>query len=290
MTLPLLAGIGEIAGDYDGFILDLWGVLHDGTAPFPGVLDALGRLRAAGKRIAILSNAPRRAAAVVERITEIGIAPEFYDHLHSSGEETWQHLAKRDDPFYRALGRRCWVIGPSRDDAMLTGLELTRVSTVEGADFILNIGPWFWRETVDDFEPVLQSARRRDVPMVCANPDLVVIHQGRRSICAGAIAQRYECLGGRVRQHGKPLPSVYETCFGLLGIADRRRILAVGDSLRTDIAGANGVGIDALLVADGIHGDEFGVARGELPDPTQLNAAVAASGYRPVAAVPRFRW
>jgi ribonucleotide monophosphatase NagD (HAD superfamily) len=126
--------------------------------------------------------------------------------------------------------------------------------------------------------------------MVCANPDLVVIQQGHRSICAGAVAERYEALGGRVRWHGKPFASVYHTCFGLLGIAEKSRILAVGDSLRTDIAGAAGAGIDSLLVTGGIHAEEFGVAVGEQPDVGQLVAAIAAAGHRPSAVIAQFRW
>ena len=290
MTLRLLSGLGEIADRYDGFILDLWGVLHDGTAPFPGVLAALDELRRRGKRIAILSNAPRRAALVAERLTEIGIPPALYDHLHSSGEEAWQHLARRDDDFYRALGRVCYHIGPPRDDNMLAGLGLETVGEVELAEFILNTGPWGWDETVADYQPVLDVGCARDVPMVCANPDLVVMHRGSRVICAGALAQRYEEIGGRVRWHGKPFPAVYDTCFALLALPDRRRILAVGDSLRTDIAGANGVGIDSLLVAAGIHAEEFGVAQGQVPDIGRLTAAIAASGHRPSAAIAHFRW
>jgi HAD superfamily hydrolase (TIGR01459 family) len=290
MTLPLLTGIREMADRYDGLILDLWGVLHDGSAPFPGVIDALERLKAAGKRLVVLSNAPRRAVLVGHRMAEIGIAPELYDHIHSSGEETWQHLAARDDPFYAALGRTCYHIGPSRDDNMTAGTDLARVETVEEAEFILNTGPWGWDQTVERYEPLLAAARSRELPMVCANPDLVVVHTGRRAICAGAIAQRYEALGGRVRWHGKPFPGVYATCFALLGIADRKRILAVGDSLRTDIAGANGAGIDSVLVAGGIHSEEFGLAEGRLPDRQRLEQAVAASGQRPTAAMAHFRW
>jgi HAD superfamily hydrolase (TIGR01459 family) len=290
MTLRLLAGLGDIAPHYDGFILDLWGVLHDGTAPFPGVLEALARLKSAGKRVAVLSNAPRRAALVASRMAEIGIPPTFYDDIHSSGEETWQHLRRRDDPFHAGLGRRCYHIGPPRDENMLAGIDLTSVTEVDAAEFILNTGPWGSEETVADYEALLIRAYVRALPMVCANPDLVVMHQGRRMICAGALAQRYEELGGRVRWHGKPFPSVYETCFALLGIADRRRILAVGDSLRTDIAGAENVGIDSLLVAGGIHGEEFGVAEGEMPALERLAAGIAASGHRPSAVVARFRW
>ena len=291
MNLRLLTGLREIAADYDGFILDLWGVLHDGSKPYPGVLEALAQLKAADKRIAVLSNAPRRAALVASRMAEIGIPPELYDHVHSSGEEAWQHLKHRDDPFYAALGRACYHLGPSRDDNMVEGIDLERVASVEEAEFILNTGPsWGWEETVADYEALLVAARARDLPMVCANPDLVVIHEGRPAICAGALAQRYEVLGGRVRWHGKPFPSVYATCFARLGIADRRRILAIGDSLRTDIAGANAAGIDSVLVAGGIHSEEFGLAEGELPDRARLAAGIAASGHKPSAVIARFHW
>ena len=288
--IPVLAGIGEIADRYDGYILDLWGVLHDGHAPFPGVIDCLTRLKSSGKHLVILSNAPRRAHLVEERVAEIGIPRTLYDHLLSSGEEVWQHLKRRDDPFYAALGSVCYHIGPPRDDNMLSDLGLRRVEDVAKAEFILNTGPWGWDQSVANYEAALQGGRARDLPMVCANPDLVVMHRGSRVICAGALAQRYEEIGGRVRWHGKPFPSVYDTCFGLLGIANRQRILAVGDSLRTDIAGANGVGIASLLILGGIHGEELGVSPGMLPDPARLAKAAAQSGHRPSYAMAHLTW
>lgn len=286
----LLTGIGEVADSYDGFILDVWGVLHDGLKPFPGVLDALARLRAGGKRVVVLSNAPRRARPVAKRLAEIGIPPDLYDHIHTSGEETWQHLKRRDDPFYSALGRACYLVAPTREDTVLDGLDLERVDAVEDAEFIFTAGPWGWDEDVVRYEAMLQSARRLDLRMVCANPDLVVHHQGRRAICAGAIAQRYEELGGTVRWHGKPFAAVYKTVLALLGVADRSRILAVGDSLRTDIAGANGASIDSVLVAAGIHHAEFGAPPGELPDAERLDKAIDAAGIAPWAAMAELRW
>ena len=285
-----LTGFAPLAAEYDGFILDLWGVLHDGRRPFPGVIDGLTRLKQHGKRICVLSNAPRRATLVEKRMNEIGIPKGLYDHVHSSGEETWHHLVRRDDRFYAALGRRCYHIGPERDDNMLAGTDLERVAAIETAEFILNTGPSEWDETVEQYEPLLQTALARTLPMVCANPDLVVVQGSRRSICAGAVAQRYEALGGKVRWHGKPFASVYAACFALLGIADRRRILAVGDSLRTDIAGANGAGIDSVLVTGGIHAEEFGLAAGSEPDPERLAQGIAASGHAPTAVISHFRW
>ncbi len=287
---PNPAGLRELTPEYDGFILDLWGVLHDGFKPFPGVIDGLERLIAAGKRICILSNAPRRARDVIQRMSEIGIPPGLYHHVMSSGEETWRHLADRPDDFYRSLGRACLHIGPARDDGMLADVGLVPVKDVAAADFILNTGPWGWEERADHYEAVMQAARLRDLPMICANPDLVVQHGGRLAICAGTLAQRYEELGGRVRWHGKPHAPVYQTCFALLGIADKSRILAVGDSMRTDIAGAKGVGIDSLLIAGGIHAEEFGLAPGQEPDAALLAPVLAHADNAPDFVMSHFIW
>ncbi len=190
MTLRLIDGMRELAPGYDGFILDLWGVVHDGTAPFPGVLDCMGRLIAAKKRVVLLSNAPRRADDVVRRIAAIGVPSGLYHGVMSSGEEAWQHLARRDDPFYAALGRRCLHICSERDLEIREGLDLDFVDTPDEADFILNTGPAEWEDTHEDYRPLLEAARKRDLPMVCANPDLVVIHAGRMALCAGRDCRR----------------------------------------------------------------------------------------------------
>ena len=288
MTLHLYDGMRDLAASYDGVILDLWGVVHDGTAPFPGVLDCMARLIGAGKRLVLLSNAPRRSDDVVRRIARIGVPEGLYHGVMSSGEEAWQHIARRDDPFYAGLGRRALHIGSERDLEIREGLGLDFVETPEEADFILNTGPAEWEDTIADYAPVLRAARERDLPMVCANPDLVVIHNGRPALCAGALGEEYERIGGRVRWHGKPHASVYDSCLALLGIADRRRILAIGDSLRTDIAGAAGAGIDALLIAGGIHAGEF-TADGAL-DRDRIAAAIRQSGTSPIAVAARFVW
>jgi HAD superfamily hydrolase (TIGR01459 family) len=289
MAVRLIEGVRELAPDYDGFILDLWGVVHDGVRPFPSVLDCMGRLLDAGKRIVLLSNAPRRADDVVRRIEKIGVPARLYHAVMSSGEEAWQHLFRRDEPFYATLGRRCLHICSERDLEMREGLDLDWVDTAEEADFILNTGPAEWEDTQDDYAPLLRAARDRDLPMVCANPDLVVIHGGRPALCAGAIAEQYEALGGRVRWHGKPHPSVYESCLGLIGIADRCRILAVGDSLRTDIAGAAGAGIPSLFIAgSGIHGAEFATESGL--DLDRIEAALHEAGVSPIGVAAAFAW
>ena len=292
MIPRLIDGMRKIAPDYDGVILDLWGVVHDGTAPFPGVLDCMRRLGEAGRRIVLLSNAPRRADDVVRRIEQIGVPRELYHGVMSSGEECWQYLKKREDPFYAALGRRCLHIGSDRDLEMRDGLELDFVEGVGAADFILNTGPAGWDDTLADYQPVLVAAQARGLPMVCANPDLVVIHDGKPALCAGALAEEYERLGGKVRSHGKPDPSVYLSCLELLGIVDGRRILVVGDSLRTDIAGAARAGLDSVLIAGGVHAAEFGVGQDDVDglDLARVSAALTEHGLQPVGVMPRFLW
>ena len=290
MGIRLIRGVGALAPRYDGFILDLWGVVHDGVAPLPGALECLRGLIEAGKRIVLLSNAPRRAEDVVDRIDRIGVPVGLYHNVMSSGEEAWQHLARRDDSFYAALGWRCLHIGSERDIGIREGLGLELVETAEEAEFILNTGPADWDDRVEDYAPLLGRALERALPMVCANPDLVVIHGDRLAVCAGALAQWYEERGGSVRWHGKPFRSVYETCFGLLGIDDLSRILAIGDSLRTDIAGAAGAGIDSVLIAGGIHADEFGAMDGQPPDLERIAAVLRGASYCPVAVARSFCW
>ena len=288
MTLRQLDGVAEIAGDYDGFILDLWGVVHDGVRPYPGVLDCMAQLVGAGKRIVLLSNAPRRADDVVRRIAAIGVPGDLYHAVMSSGEEAWQHLRRRDDPFYAGLGRICLHICSERDLEIREGLGLVYVDTAEAAEFILNTGPAGWDDTIEDYAAVLAQSRERGLRMVCANPDLTVMHGAKMALCAGALAVHYESIGGIVRWHGKPYRSVYDSSMALLGIDDNSRVLAIGDSLRTDIAGANGSGIDSLLIAGGLHADEF-VPGGRL-DVERIARAAATYGVRPSAVAARFNW
>jgi HAD superfamily hydrolase (TIGR01459 family) len=288
MSLRQITGLREIAADYDGFVLDLWGVVHDGVKPYPGVLDCLKALLNAGKRIALLSNAPRRAYDVINRISAIGVPRELYNEVMSSGEEAWQYLKDRSDPFYVGLGRKCLHICSDRDLEIRHGLDLDYVESAEAAEFILNTGPAGWDDTIDDYAPILAAAHERGLKMCCANPDLMVNHGAKLALCAGALAVHYEGIGGAVRWHGKPHRSVYDSSMALLGIDDRRRILAIGDSLRTDIAGANGAGIDSLLIAGGIHAPEF--APGGALDLDRIAAAAAKAGVRPTMVAVRFSW
>ena len=283
-----IKGIGEIADQYDGVILDLWGVVHNGVASLPAAIDAMARLRAAGKRIALLSNAPRRTSVIVDQLSTLRIMPEQYDAVMTSGEDVWRHLSERSDPWYRALGRRCLHIGTERDRDMFVGLDLSRADDAVDAELVLNTGPVAIDDDIEAYNGVLDAARARHLPMICANPDLVVMRGDKLEICAGTIAERYEALGGSVRSHGKPNASVYLSCLEMLDLADLSRILMVGDSFRTDICGANAIGIDSLFVAGGIHGAELCVSG--KPDMSRIIEAAAADGASPDFVIAALTW
>lgn len=249
MTQPI-SGLREVADRYDGYIVDLWGVMHDGVQAFPAAVDCLRRLKARGARVAMLSNAPRRSVSATERSAAIGVTPDLYDAMITSGEDCWLRLAAG------APGKRALFIRAGWDNNYLDGLDIEAVDDPAHADFALVLGVDGDVETLAPLEPTLRAARERDLLMVCANPDLVVMHGGAMRLCAGAVAQRYEALGGRTEYHGKPHAPVYARAFEALGV-DPSRILAIGDSLRTDITGARNVGIASLFVADGIHREEL---------------------------------
>lgn len=290
MSVKTIAGVSQLADAYDGYILDLWGVLYDGGTVFPHAMDAMARLRGRGARLVILSNGPRRAAAVAARIGAAGIPADSYDGVMSSGEEVWRLLRDpADDAWYRALGRHCFLLGPDSDRAMLDGLDVEEVGSAAGADFILDLGPLHPDHTIADYEDMLAAAAARGVPMICANPDLVVHRLGKVEICAGTIAARYEELGGTVRWHGKPHPSVYRSSLALMPDIEKARILAVGDSFRTDIRGANDAELASLLVTHGIHRDDLCGADGA-PDVARVEHEGMLAGAMPTWACGLFAW
>jgi HAD superfamily hydrolase (TIGR01459 family) len=288
--IPIHHGLSEIADRYDAFVIDLWGVLHDGVRAFPEAVDCLERLRERDKCVLILSNAPRRAESVAARNAELGIPVYLCDGVMSSGEAAWQHLAARADPWHRALGRRCHHLGPERDRGMREGLDYDFVEDLAEADFVLATGALDFGDTPETYAAFLDEAQTRRLPMICANPDLEVIRGDRREICAGIIACGYEALGGEVRYHGKPHPGVYRDCFALADLPAGARIAAIGDSLRTDIAGARAAGIDGIFVTGGLQGAELGVDAEGNADPARLQALCDAAGEAPVAALPMLRW
>jgi HAD superfamily hydrolase (TIGR01459 family) len=276
-----MSGFASLAAAYDGFIVDLWGVVHDGVKPYPGVIDCLAQLRRLNRRVVFLSNAPRRAAAIGRTLEGMGIGPEFYDGIMSSGEAVYLALRDRTEPEFAALGTSLYHLGPERDRDVFDSLALTEVNVPSQADFLLNTGPDDFLGPNDPgiYTPVLDAALAAGLPMVCANPDLEVVRDGKQIICAGYLAQSYAAKGGQVILRGKPDPAIYAPTLALLG-TEKARTLAVGDSLRTDMAGAKAAGIDGCWVLSGIHALH----------PEDAPAEAALAGIGPRAVLERFCW
>jgi HAD superfamily hydrolase (TIGR01459 family) len=283
-------GFAELASEYDGFVLDLWGVIHDGINAFPHAVECLAHLRDAGKRTLLLSNVPRPNDAVRTMMRQMGIADELYTDILTSGEAVRRSLQSPPDVWWSSLGSRVYHLGPERDRPVLDGLPLIPVGTAAEADFVLNTGPDDHRNPSDmaEFEPILVDCAKYRLPMICGNPDLEVIRGGVRVLCAGSLAVRYQELGGDVRSLGKPDPAIYRPVLEQLDIP-KARVLAVGDSLHTDIAGAASVGLAACWVLDGLHGSALRQADGSY-DPRQVEAAARDRGLAPVAAITKFEW
>lgn len=250
-----MAGIEPIIDQYNGIILDLWGVVHDGQKPHDGVLDCLDELIKRKKTILILSNAPRTSDVVAQRMAQIGIGPEYYHSILSSGELTYQALRQNDKEDWRVF----FHIGPERDESVYEGLRFTATHNIEEADFIINTGPEDFDMVVEDFMPILKKAQSQKLPMVCANPDITVKIGAKQAICAGAISQAYEKMGGQSFYYGKPFINTYEACFQFFEDQNvTGKILAIGDSLHTDITGGNQAKIDtAWVIQTGIHASSF---------------------------------
>lgn len=272
----------KIAKDYEGFILDLWGVVHDGSALYPGVLPCLQTLRRMGKKIVFLSNAPRRASRVIDTLNKLGVTPDLYDHAISSGEVAHSFLAHPTDD------QLCYYyMGPEKDSGLLGDLPYVRTMEISEAKFILNVDVEHPGQQVTELDPLLETARLYSLPMVCVNPDIVVVKiTGERIWCAGAVAQRYELMGGEVSYFGKPYGEVYEAAFTLLTKIERKHILAVGDNVDTDILGANNCGIDSALVTGGILLHELGAS----PDPYTLREYCERKGALPTYVIPGLTW
>ncbi len=291
MSPSVLTGLSRIADTFDGVIIDLWGTLHNGVAPYPGTAEALQKLVDGRAPVTVLSNAPRRAVQVAQSMEKIGLPAGGGCHVFSSGEEAWVALAARGDDWYRSFGRECYHLGPARDRAMLDNPGLEEAVAVEGADFILCTGVVKSDHVVANYDAMLTGAAERNLPMVCANPDYVVMRGDERELCAGALARHYEdVLGGNVRWHGKPHSSVYRSCMALMDVSDAARVIMIGDSLRTDIAGAARLGMASAFIPGGIHGDGFGCAWGDVPGEAVLAQAYDRDGATPTFVLPAFAW
>jgi len=286
--MDILEGIAPIADRYDGYVLDLWGVVHDGRKPYPGVPEALAALKARGKSICFLTNAPRRAWVVGQMLDRMGLDRALYDGIMSSGEASWRLLHDRKHSWFQKLGRRCIHIGPERDLSVVEEDVAEIVDDPAKADFLLNTGPddRLGPTSVEPYRPMLEACAKAHLPMVCVNPDRAVMVGGRKVICAGALADIYLELGQAVMEIGKPDPVVYEPVLEILGNPPRHRVVAIGDTPHTDLAGAQAAGLDALWALTGLAAE----AHGENPAPERLAEVAHEEGVRPIAALRSLRW
>lgn len=267
--MKFLASISDIKDHYDAFVIDIWGVLHDGAETYPGVLDCLRELQGCGKKVILLSNSGRRAHIVGTDLCGFGIGPELYTSVVTSGELTRLAFKTNVDSRLQCLGNRYYLFG-SEKYGLTAGLNLHRTVDAATADFILTIGIEGNPRSTEIYEETLQRLRQRGLVMVCANPDVSVNRNGVLGIGPGALADYYEQLGGRVIYFGKPYKAVYNLCLGKLDDIATDRILIVGDSLKTDIAGASDCGIDNILIGTGIHCQELATIPADVRQITSL--------------------
>jgi HAD superfamily hydrolase (TIGR01459 family) len=290
MPFTLLDRFSTIAPRYDVVLCDIWGVVHDGIAAYPDACDALMRYRASGGIVVLITNAPRPWPWVVRQLDRLGVPPDVYDNVMTSGDLTRDVVARQN-------GKAVFHIGPRRDLTIFDGLGVN-LTTIEAADYVVCSGLFDeYKETPDDYHDLVAAMRARSLFMVCANPDLVVERGAERFYCAGAIADLYGTTGGDVLYAGKPHRPIYDAALAKAmavhgATVELTRTLAIGDSLRTDMTGAKALGVDGLFVSGGIHAQELGpqAALGLSESLNAFDAMFAAAGVTPWSVIPRLAW
>lgn len=247
MKTSNIVHLSTIAGKYDVFLLDIFGVLHDGKDLIFETIDVINDLRAAGKRIFLLTNSPHRSSFIIRQLKVLGFDESNYCGILTAGDQTYHYLQTRPPPFHAKLGKTCYFIGGQSMEDILPDTDYAITKDIDSADFILAAGPDGPYKTVNQYRDILHRGAKLSIPMICSNPDLSVFRDGRNEIRAGQLAAVYQGLGGKVFFHGKPCKQTFEmVCNRLKGIR-KARMLMVGDSILTDIMGANYAQIDSLL-------------------------------------------
>ena len=285
--LDFIESFEPLAGDYDALLCDVWGVIHNGVAAFPAACEALKRFRGAGGTAILVTNAPRSGAAVGRILDRLGVPREAYDAIVSSGDVTRGIVEAR-------RGHSVFHLGPERDHSIFAGLDIA-FAPLETADYVVCSGLFDdTTETPDSYRDMLKAMRARSLLMVCANPDVVVERGDTLVYCAGALADAYAALGGATLYCGKPHPPIYETALAEVAARrggkppPRRRVLAIGDSVRTDLKGATAFGLDCLFVTSALHVEQYGSRAA--PDVAALRTAFAEAAVAPRAAMFALKW
>jgi HAD superfamily hydrolase (TIGR01459 family) len=282
---PLIPHFAEIAPDYDVLLCDVWGVVHNGVAAFPPACDALMRARAGGAVVVFITNSPRPSEQVARQLERMHVPRESYDAMVSSGDVTHGVIETR-------TGQSLCHIGPERDDSIFDGLDVN-FAPLERADYVVCTGlDDDDKDTLEDYRGRLETMLKRKLFMVCGNPDVVVERGDRLVYCAGAIADLYAGMGGEVLYAGKPYRPIYDMALAKAAAAGKKpgleRVLAIGDSIRTDLKGARTLGADFLFVTSGIHAEELGGR--ERPDTGALKNAFTAAGGMPKVVMRQLVW
>jgi HAD superfamily hydrolase (TIGR01459 family) len=287
VTVPaFIDAFSSLAPDYDAVLCDVWGVVHNGVAAFPEACEALSRFRASGGSVMLITNAPRPGAVIMRLLDQLGVPRTAYDDIVSSGDVTRTAIAARPD-------KQLFHIGPQRDLPIFEGLGLRFVS-LEAADYVVCTGLRDDEtETPESYRTLLGALRARNLFMLCANPDVVVERGDKLVYCAGALADLYGELGGEVLYAGKPYRPIYAQAIERIATArgtapPLSRVLAIGDSVRTDLKGAAAFGVDCLFVTAGIHSQELGGR--DNPDPAAILQIFAGAGVAPKAVTRRLAW
>ena len=257
MSMMFSQGLYELMDSYDGFIMDQWGVLHNGVQAYDGVIDTLNSLRQRKKQVIILSNSAKRADDNVERLKKLGIKPTLYKEVVTAGEVTWQGLKLQKEVPFKDIGKRCFLIARPDDRALLKDLDIELVEDIEQAQFILITGFDAQGTKLEDLDPLFKKAVVKRIPAICANPDMVTVYGHERAIGPGAVAKRYSELGGMAHFIGKPHKTIFRHCLSMFDRVIPSRILMIGDSIQHDIAGAMGVDLDTAFITAGIHSNAF---------------------------------
>jgi HAD superfamily hydrolase (TIGR01459 family) len=280
----LIESLSVVADQYDYYMIDIWGVLHDGVRPFTGTIDCLKNLKEQGKFVCLLSNTPSRGPDVVEDLAVFGITRDLYDNIVTAGDSAFQALKAYQ-------GKRGWYAGNHAGAPLIKGLDIEVVGNPSDADFMIN-DLYDLSETEQRVvAPLLKEAANKKLDMICGNPDLVVNVGNQLKECPGTYAALYETMGGNVIYHGKPHAPVYETVWDLMGNPDKSKILAIGDSFHTDIHGANNFGIDSAFHLVGIHWEEVRQTRApDEADPDKITAMVEKQKHKPTYALAAFCW
>jgi len=264
----------------------VWGVVHNGVTAFPTAGTALAQFRRGGGTVVLISNAPRPGAGVIKSLDRLGVIRDAYDDIVTSGDLTHDHVSSHP-------GKAVFHIGPDRDLGIFDGLDV-RFGPLEAADYVICSGLFDdERETPEHYRGLLARMHQRALFMLCANPDLVVERGDSLVYCAGAIADLYAKLGGEVLYAGKPHPPIYMAALAKVAAlrgasVPLRRVLAIGDSVRTDLTGATQAGIDCLFVTGGIHAEELGERHD--PDLDALARIFAEAQLMPTAVTQRLAW